>query len=66
MKKKALLSTLAVMALALTFTVAKADDEGGGGTLGFDCLAPMTNTCYNIVKSGQIIATVQGVLTQRK
>lgn len=47
MKKKALLSTLAVIALALTFTVAKADDEGGGGP-SRDCLPPMTNTCFNV------------------
>jgi len=65
MKKKALFSTLAAMALALTLMVAKADDEGGGGPLGFDCLAPMSNTCYQVVKNGAVIATVQGVLTQR-
>ncbi|MBS1605325.1 MAG: hypothetical protein JST42_21855 [Bacteroidetes bacterium] len=66
MKKKVLLSALAVVALALTFTVAKADDETGGGPLGFDCLAPLTNICYNVVQGGQVIASVKGVLTQRK
>lgn len=61
MKKKALLSILAVMALALTFTVAKADDEGGSNP-GGSCLAPWTNTCFNVVKNGVIIATAPGVL----
>ena len=61
MKKKALLSTLAVMALALTFTVARADDEGGGNP-GGSCQAPWSNICFNVVKNGVIIATAPGVL----
>ncbi len=61
MKKKVLLSALAIVTLALSFTVAKADDEGGSNP-GGSCQAPWTNVCFNIVKNGQIIGTAPGVL----
>jgi hypothetical protein len=59
MKKKVLLSALAALALALTLTVARSDDEGNPGG---NCLAPFSNICFQVVKSGVVVYTVQGVL----
>lgn len=46
--KKIAICIACFSAILCSVLTAKADDEGGGGTGGVDCLDPMTNICVVI------------------
>ena len=60
--KKIVLGLACFTAVFCSVLTARADDEGGGGTGGVDCLPPTTNTCIVIsLPIGH--KTVMGVAT---